>query len=133
MSLGWKPSSLILACCETQRPVTPCNGWAPRLARDAGAKRCDRRAADRENPLAAPLKTRDHSGLPPAYVALAEHGPLRDDAIACAKALRTAEVPTVLDRGKGLTHANIRAMNDCTAVRESVNRMCAWLQERDDK
>jgi acetyl esterase len=82
---------------------------------------------DRTNPLAAPLKAGDHSGLPPAYVAVAEHDPLRDDGIAYAERLEKAGVPVVLDRGPGLIHGYLRAMGYCAASRERLARMAAWL------
>lgn len=85
-------------------------------------------ADDRNDPLAAPLKAKDHSGLPPAFVAVAEHDPLRDDGIAYAQVLERAGVPTVLDRGTGLIHGYLRAMEHCAASRERLAGMAAWLE-----
>lgn len=85
--------------------------------------------ADWENPLAAPLRAKDHSGLPPAYVAVAELDPLRDDGIAYAEALRAAGVPTVLHQAAGLPHAYLRATRYCSAARESLEKMCTWIEE----
>ncbi|HEX5736872.1 MAG TPA: alpha/beta hydrolase, partial [Hydrogenophaga sp.] len=39
------------------------------------------------NPLVAPLLAESHARLPPAYIAVAEHDPLRDEGIAYAEAL----------------------------------------------
>ncbi len=87
---------------------------------------------DFRHPLAAPLLATDHSRLPPAYVAVAEHDPLRDDGIAYAEALRRGRVPVELDRGEGLIHGYLRAIGYCDACGAALERMCAWLarQER---
>lgn len=82
---------------------------------------------DLKDPLAAPLLARDHSGLPPAYVAVAEHDPLRDDGVAYAEALRRAGVAAELDPGEGLIHGYLRAIGHCDACGAALERMCAWL------
>lgn len=82
---------------------------------------------DRLSPLAAPLLADSHAGLPPAFIAVAQNDPLRDDGIAYADRLREAGVPVQLDRGTGLIHGYLRAMGYCRATRESLERMCRWL------
>jgi len=82
---------------------------------------------DLKDPLAAPLLARDHSGLPPAYVAVAEHDPLRDDGVAYAETLRRAGVAAELDPGEGLIHGYLRAIGHCDACGAALERMCAWL------
>jgi acetyl esterase/lipase len=86
--------------------------------------------ADRTDPLAAPLHAASHAGLPPAYVAVAAHDPLRDDGLAYAEALDSAGVDVTLDRGPGLIHGYLRALAYCGASRASLASMCAWLRER---
>lgn len=85
--------------------------------------------ADLKNPLAAPLLADSHAGLPPAYIAVAEHDPLRDSGVAYAEALQAASVPVVLDRGPGLIHSYLRALPYCADARASFERMAAWLAD----
>ncbi|NQV99936.1 MAG: alpha/beta hydrolase [Rhodospirillales bacterium] len=87
-------------------------------------------AEDRVNPLAAPLMAASHKGLPPAFIAVAENDPLRDDGHAYADKLRAAGVAVELDAGHGLIHGYLRAMAYCEASRESFRRMCQWLAGR---
>lgn len=81
------------------------------------------------NPLVAPLLAESHARLPPAYIAVAEHDPLRDEGIAYAEALQEAGTPAVLDRGEGLIHGYLRAKAYCAPAQASFERMCAWLKE----
>jgi len=82
---------------------------------------------DLRSPLAAPLLAESHAGLPAAYIAVAEHDPLRDEGIAYADALRAAGVAVALDRGPSLIHGYLRAMAYCADARSSFARMCDWL------
>lgn len=85
--------------------------------------------ADLKNPLAAPLLADSHAGLPPAYIAVAEHDPLRDSGIAYSQALQAAGVPVTLDRGTGLIHSYLRALTYCADARASFERMAVWLAD----
>ena len=86
--------------------------------------------ADRKNPLAAPLHAESHAGLPPAFIAVAENDPLRDDGYAYAEKLRAAGVPVEFDTGDGLIHGYLRAMGYCEASRKNLERMSRWLADR---
>jgi acetyl esterase len=52
----------------------------------------------------SPLRAEDHAGLAPAIVCTAWYDPLRDEGIAYATALETADVPTRHYGGEGLIH-----------------------------
>lgn len=80
------------------------------------------------NPLAAPLRAESHAGLPPAFVAVAQHDPLRDEGIAYAQALQAAGVQVQLDRGEELIHGYLRAKAYCEPVRERFVAMGRWLK-----
>lgn len=84
---------------------------------------------DMRNPLAAPLLAASHAGLPPAFIAVARHDPLRDGGLAYAQALRDAGVAVEVDAGQGLIHSYLRAMAYCTDARTAFGRMCTWLRE----
>lgn len=79
------------------------------------------------HPLAAPLHAESHDDLPPAFIAVAEHDPLRDDGYAYAETLRNAGVEVTFDAGKGLIHGYLRAMEYCEDTRTKLAEMTAWL------
>ncbi len=57
-----------------------------------------------KEPYASPALAGDHSGLPPAFIAVAEFDPLRDDGVRYAKLLEEAGVPATLKRYDGQIH-----------------------------
>ncbi len=85
--------------------------------------------ADLLTPLAAPLLAESHADLPPAFIAVAQHDPLRDEGIAYADALQAAGVPVHLDRGEGLIHGYLRAKAYCAPAQARFAQMGAWLKE----
>ena len=84
----------------------------------------------RNSPRVCPLYAASHEGLPPAYVAVGEHDPLRDSGVAYADALEAAGVPTQLDRGTGLIHGYLRAMDFCDDAMASFRTMARWLADQ---
>jgi acetyl esterase len=89
-------------------------------------------AADLRAPFVAPLRARDHGGLPPAFIAVAEHDPLRDDGIAYAARLTACGVAVALHPGTSLIHGYLRAMTYSAAVRAAFGSACAWLRHLND-
>ncbi|MFM1855382.1 MAG: hypothetical protein RLZ83_691 [Pseudomonadota bacterium] len=84
---------------------------------------------DLRSPFVSPLLAKDHSGLPPAYVAVAQFDPLRDSGLAYHDALQAAGVPVQLHRGEGLIHGYLRAMGHCEASEQSLKAMATWLAD----
>lgn len=85
--------------------------------------------ADLKSPRVAPLLAESHAGLPPAFVLVAEHDPLRDSGVAYAEAMSAAGVPVTLDMGKGLIHGYLRSMDYCADSMANLKKMAAWLAE----
>ncbi len=56
------------------------------------------------DPLAAPIRAKDFSGLPPCYIATAEFDPLRDEGMAYANVLAEAGVTVEAKCFDGLVH-----------------------------
>lgn len=84
-------------------------------------------AADRMNPLAAPLRAR-LEGLPPVLVYLAELDPLRSDGEAMVGRLRQAGVATEFAVFPGTIHGFMRATERVAKARDAVARGGAWLR-----
>jgi acetyl esterase len=85
--------------------------------------------AQRKNPLAAPIRAGNFDGLPPAFIVVAEHDPLRDDGVDYAVCLERAEVPVTFRPGLGLIHGFVRARALCEAVQAEHTAMTQWLRE----
>ncbi|WP_353476254.1 alpha/beta hydrolase fold domain-containing protein (plasmid) [Salipiger sp. H15] len=81
------------------------------------------------DPLVAPLLASSHEGLPPCYLALAEHDPMRDSGAAYGEALRAAGVPVQVDPGVGLVRDYLQAIGFGTAAEDRLREMSAWLKE----
>ena len=85
----------------------------------------------------APGRAQDFSGLPPAYVAVAGHDPLRDDGIRYAELLAEAGVPVELHNAETLVHgylgyaAVVPAATEATA--RGLNALRAALHGHPDQ
>ncbi len=62
---------------------------------------------DRTDPMVAPLRAGDLSGLPPAVIVTSEFDPLHDEGLAYAAALRGAGVDTRHVFARGHTHTSL--------------------------
>jgi acetyl esterase/lipase len=81
--------------------------------------------ADPADPRASPLLAKDHSGLPPALIQVAEHDPLREDGVSYAAALRSAGVPVRLTEYVGMPHGYLNFPGLCRSAPQAMAEICA--------
>jgi acetyl esterase len=76
----------------------------------------------------APARATDLTGLPPAYIAVAGHDPLRDDGARYAELLAAAGVPVELHNAEGLIHGYLGYAGVVPAATEAADRALAALR-----
>lgn len=69
-----------------------------------------------------PARAKDLTGLPPAYIAVAGHDPLRDDGARYAELLAAAGVPVELHNAETLVHGYLGYAGVVPAATEAVER-----------
>lgn len=80
-------------------------------------------------PTLAPANATDLSGLPPAYIATAEHDPLRDDGARYAELLDAAGVPAELSNEPNLVHGYASFAPVIPAASAATDRGLAALKK----
>jgi acetyl esterase/lipase len=75
-----------------------------------------------------PARATDLSGLPPAYIAVAGHDPLRDDGIRYAELLTAAGVPVEVHNAETLVHGYLGYAGIVPAATEAMDRGLAALR-----
>ncbi|MGX9791350.1 alpha/beta hydrolase [Mycobacterium sp. MMS18-G62] len=76
----------------------------------------------------APARAKDLAGLPPAYIAVAGHDPLRDDGARYAELLTAAGVPVELHNAKTLIHGYLGYAGVVPAATEAMERGLSALR-----
>ena len=79
------------------------------------------------SPYAMPLLAEDLSGLPKAFIAVAQFDPLRDDGLLYAERLQAAGVASVVYPGKGLVHGCLRARRQAPEVDQLYDCLLQYL------
>lgn len=76
----------------------------------------------------APARAANLVGLPPAYIAVAGHDPLRDDGIRYGELLAAAGVPVQVDNAETLIHGYLGYAGAIPAATEAADRGLAALK-----
>ena len=79
---------------------------------------------------AMPLLAADFRGLPPAWIAVAQFDPLRDDGLRYAERLNAAGGAATLYVGEGLVHGCLRARGQVAEVDELYQTLFGYLAAR---
>ncbi len=80
-------------------------------------------------PGMAPGRAKNLAGLPPAYIAVAGHDPLRDDGARYGELLAAAGVPVEVHNAETLLHGYVGYAGVVPAAADAVNRALAALRE----
>src|SRR3546814_9552141 len=83
---------------------------------------------DREDWRASPLLAKNLKGLPPAYVLVGGHDPLRDEGEAYAMAMKTAGVPVVFREFAGQVHGFVLLGRDIPQAGKAIAEMGTALK-----
>jgi acetyl esterase len=87
-------------------------------------------AKHQDDPQASPMRAKDHSGLPPAYIGTAECDPSRDDAEAFAEKLKAAGVEVTAKRYPGMIHGFLNWATFLPGAQAGIDDISAWLKAR---
>jgi len=123
-------------------PVVDCDLTRPSYAECTGTKHLLNKAevawfwdhyvpddSQRSHPHASPLRASSLEGLPPAYIVIAQHDPLRDEGLAYAEALKAANVPVTVARYDDQIHAFFVLVNLMESADRAVTEAGAAIRD----
>ena len=84
--------------------------------------------SDAENPYAAPIKNKNHKGLPPAFLLTAEYDPLRDEGEAYAKFLNENSVKTEYICYEGMIHGFFGMIDDVDTAKQAISDVAGAIK-----
>ena len=85
---------------------------------------------DRADPMLSPLRVADAAGLPPAFIAVAELDPLREEGLAFAHKLESAGVPVVTRNDPAMLHGYLGAAGAVPVAAEAMTAAGGWIRDR---
>lgn len=88
------------------------------------------RGSPRPDAYAMPLLADDFSGLPPAWIAVAQFDPLRDDGVRYAERLASAGTDASLYYGEGLVHGCLRARGQVAEVDRLYENLLRFMADK---
>ncbi|WP_433589100.1 alpha/beta hydrolase [Pseudomonas koreensis] len=88
------------------------------------------RGTPQPNAWAMPLLADDFSGLPPAWIGVAQFDPLRDEGVRYAERLSAAGGETVLYYGEGLVHGCLRARYQVAEVDRLYENLLEFMADK---
>jgi len=88
------------------------------------------RGTPQPNAWAMPLLADDFSGLPPAWIAVAQFDPLRDDGVRYAERLSAAGGEATLYYGEGLVHGCLRARHQVAEVDRLYENLLGFMADK---
>ncbi|TFH83670.1 alpha/beta hydrolase [Pseudomonas kribbensis] len=88
------------------------------------------RGTPQPNSCAMPLLADDFSGLPPAWIAVAQFDPLRDDGVRYAERLSAAGGEATLYYGEGLVHGCLRARHQAAEVDRLYENLLGFMADK---
>ncbi|WP_367255587.1 alpha/beta hydrolase [Pseudomonas sp. stari2] len=88
------------------------------------------RGTPKPNAWAMPLLADDFSGLPPAWIAVAQFDPLRDDGVRYAERLSAAGGEATLYYGEGLVHGCLRARHQVAEVDRLYENLLGFMADK---
>jgi acetyl esterase len=77
-----------------------------------------------------PARAKDHRGLPPAFIGVAECDVSRDETEAYGRQLREAGVEVEMHRYAGMTHGFMSLVGVVAGARQSMDDACAFLRRQ---
>lgn len=84
---------------------------------------------DRNSPKVSPLRAKDFSGLPPAYMMLAGYDPLHDEGLAYAEKLRAAGVKVTIADYAEMVHCFIYLQTVLPQAHDAIARAAKAVRE----
>ena len=88
------------------------------------------RGSPEPDAYAMPLLATDFSGLPPAWIAVAQFDPLRDDGVRYAEQLAAAGTDASLYYGEGLVHGCLRARGQVAEVDRLYENLLRFMADK---